>query len=495
MKNNTPLFLAIFLISICAFSANGETACQSANFPSLTFSESQIFPKDGTLRRPEDGKAFADGRVVVGDEEFGLRLIEKDGKSRAFGKFKEAGWVHDPPKVTAGPNGIFMERDGSHLLLADVFTGKIYRVNVETEETKMIYQHPFGINTLVRDSRGTIWFTQSAKNSGKNSFTELFAVVNLPVDSGAVFYLKGAGDKFETKAEATAENIYFANGIALDAEEKYLYVAETMMNRILRFEIDTSKNTLANRETYQHLITPDNLDFDKEGNLFVASPITNKVFAIDKKCRSLHTVFLAPSQSNARISDEWVRRSHLGKPMLELFTPELWKPMPGGALTGMFWSKDYKTLYVTGLGKSILKVASEQKKKLKMTKKLAEFGNAYTDAWNSQKPENVASFFAKDGSLTVNSGSPLIGREAITEFARSFMTAFPDMKLTMDKLLIKPEETQYHWSFVGTNTGPAGNGNRVEFNGFERWTFNEEGLIKSSIGKFDEEDYNRQLSN
>lgn len=127
-----------------------------------------------------------------------------------------------------------------------------------------------------------------------------------------------------------------------------------------------------------------------------------------------------------------------------------------------------------------------------MSAEITEFGKDYTDAWNSQKPENVASFFAEDGSLTVNSGPPLIGREAITEFARSFMTAFPDMKLSMDNLLIKADETQYHWSFVGTNTGANGTGNKVEFNGFERWVFNDEGLIKSSIGKFDEEDYNHQ---
>lgn len=129
-----------------------------------------------------------------------------------------------------------------------------------------------------------------------------------------------------------------------------------------------------------------------------------------------------------------------------------------------------------------------------MTKTIIEFGNEYTDAWNSQKPENVASFFAIDGSLTVNNGTPLIGRTSITEFTNSFMTAFPDMKLSMDNLLIKSDETQYHWSFIGTNTGLNGTGNKVEFNGFERWTFNEDGLIKSSIGKFDEEDYNRQLN-
>lgn len=329
--------------------------CRSSNFPNLTFNPSQLFPDDRSLRRPEDGKALADGRIVVGDEEFGLRLIGRDGKGRALGRFKEAGWSHDPPQVVAGPNGMFLENDGRHLLLADVYSGKIYRVNTATEETRVIYAHPFGVNSLIRDSNGTIWFTQSAKNVQEKGPPDLFAAVDRPIASGAVFYLKGHGDKFEPAAVQAAEGIYFANGIALDELEGYLYVAETMMDRILRFKIDVAAKTLSGRETYQYLVTPDNLEFDKDGNLWVASPIGNKIYAIDRRCRSLHTTFSAPSDSNARARDEWIERSHLGKPLLELFAPALWAPLPGG-LTGMFWSRDHKTLYVTGLGNAILKV-------------------------------------------------------------------------------------------------------------------------------------------
>jgi sugar lactone lactonase YvrE len=332
-----------------------EKYCQSAEFPSFAFNESNIFPKDKHLHHPEDGKALADGRIVVGDEEFGMRIIEKDGKSRPFGKFKEAGWRHDPPKLPAGPNGMFLERDGRHLLLAEVYKGKIYRVNTKTEETKMIYDHPFGINSLIRDSKGTIWFTQSAKNAEEKGVEDLFGVLDQPVDSGAVFYLPGSGNEIKTPAVEAAKNIYFANGIVLDKAEKYLYVAETMMNRILRYEVDISQGTLTKRETYQSVITPDNIDFDKDGNLWIASPISNKVFAIDKKCRSLHTVFTAPSESNTKNQDEWTKRSHLGQPLLELFSPDSWNPLPGGALTGMFWSQDHKTFYITGLGNAVLK--------------------------------------------------------------------------------------------------------------------------------------------
>ena len=106
----------------------------------------------------------------------------------------------------------------------------------------------------------------------------------------------------------------------------------------------------------------------------------------------------------------------------------------------------------------------------------------------------MASFFAEDGTLIVNNVTSLRGKEAITEFASGFMTAFPDMTLTMDSLIIKPNETQYHWSFTGTNTGPNGTGNQVIFSGFERWTLAENGKINSFIGSFDEEDYSRQLA-
>lgn len=345
---------ATLLLSISTLgqtSTSVKANCRPADFPNFAFSESNIFPKDRILRHPEDGKALADGSIIVGDEEFGLRLIDKNGKSSPFGKFKETGWVNDPPKVVAGPNGMFMENDGLHLLLADVYSGKIYRVDTKTEETRMIYDHPFGINSLVRDSKGTIWFTQSAKNTDPG---QMWSAIDRPIDSGAVFYLRGSGDQVKIPAVEAASNIYFANGIAIDKAEKYLYIAETMMDRVLRFKLDLGNGSLTERENYQTVLTPDNLAFDQDGNLWIASPLSNKIFAVDNKCRSLHTIFEAVSASNARIQNDWTVQSRLGKPLLGLLGPELSQPLPG-ILTGMFWSRDRKTFYITGLGNAILR--------------------------------------------------------------------------------------------------------------------------------------------
>lgn len=125
--------------------------------------------------------------------------------------------------------------------------------------------------------------------------------------------------------------------------------------------------------------------------------------------------------------------------------------------------------------------------------KMVEFGQKYTAAWNSKNPEEMASFYAEDGILTVNSGNPAVGRRELAETAQSYMEAFPDIHLTMDSLIVEHGTYRYYWTFVGTNTGPGGTGNKVDFSGFEEWTMNAQGLVQKSIGTYDAEDYQKQL--
>jgi SnoaL-like domain len=124
---------------------------------------------------------------------------------------------------------------------------------------------------------------------------------------------------------------------------------------------------------------------------------------------------------------------------------------------------------------------------------LLGFARRYTAAWCSGNPAHVAEHYAPEGSLTINGGPPAVGRAAITEAARSFMVAFPGMQVLMDDLLLKPDGIEFHWTLVGTNTGPGGTGNRVRISGFEAWTIGADGLIAESQGRYDEADYARPL--
>jgi uncharacterized protein (TIGR02246 family) len=127
------------------------------------------------------------------------------------------------------------------------------------------------------------------------------------------------------------------------------------------------------------------------------------------------------------------------------------------------------------------------------TAQLRELAERYTAAWCSQNAESVAAFFSPQGSLTINDGPPANGRSAIAGAAQSFMTAFPDLEVRMDDVLIRTAEAEYRWTLVGTNTGPGGTGKPVRISGFEVWQFSEDGLIAKSLGHFDYAEYNRQL--
>jgi SnoaL-like domain len=124
---------------------------------------------------------------------------------------------------------------------------------------------------------------------------------------------------------------------------------------------------------------------------------------------------------------------------------------------------------------------------------LAEFAQRYAKAWCSQDPESVAAFFAERGSLSINNGPPAVGPAAIAREARAFMTTFPDMVVTFDKLEPREDATAFHRTLTGTNTGPGGTGNKVRISGYELWKIDKNGLIGESKGNFDAADYENQL--
>ncbi len=124
---------------------------------------------------------------------------------------------------------------------------------------------------------------------------------------------------------------------------------------------------------------------------------------------------------------------------------------------------------------------------------LTELGKRYTQAWCSQDPESVAAFYSEGSSLSVNDGAPAVGRSAIADVALGFMTAFPDMEVTMDEVVPRSQGTVFRWTLTGTNTGPGGTGQRVRISGYEVWQLDADGLIAESKGHFDVSQYERQL--
>lgn len=125
---------------------------------------------------------------------------------------------------------------------------------------------------------------------------------------------------------------------------------------------------------------------------------------------------------------------------------------------------------------------------------LKDFATRYTAAWCSQNANSVAAFFEERGALQINNGTPSLGRAAIIEAAQGFMTAFPDLVVSMDTITpLDDGHATYRWTLTGTNHGPGGTGKAVRISGCEEWTIGAQGLIADSKGHFDEADYRRQI--
>jgi sugar lactone lactonase YvrE len=352
MKN---LMATILVCTAVILASSAPAEPEAVALQRWSFNPGMIFPADSSLTRPEDGVALADGRLIVGDQVDGLRLVRADGSSRPFGKFADADYLHSPPEVVGGPNGVTLEPAGTHILVSDVFRGGIYRVDVATEATERVYQHRYGVNTARSDRSGGIWFTQSTQNNPERGEEELFRAVAVAIPDGALFYLPPPKVGETGVAVQLVGGFNFANGLALDETSGTLYLAETMASRVLRFRLDVAAGQVSEQTVAFEVDHPDNLEFDRQSRLWIASPIRNEVVVFDPATKTLDSVFRISTPESEQLIESIEARIGEGAPWLDLMAPSLWEPGPG-LITGMVLSPDDGPVYLTGLGKALIEL-------------------------------------------------------------------------------------------------------------------------------------------
>jgi len=237
------------------------------------------------VKRPEDVAIATDGTVWLSDELSACARVDASGTLTRVGK------------AGGAPNGINLDRRGRVVIAnfggpTDGY-GPLQRLDPKTGAVDTLVgeidgRRLFGANYPLVDSKDRIWCSHSTWGPIDAAFRDL--------NDGLVFRYDPDGS-----VHVLADGIAFANGIALDYEERNLYVCETTGCDVLRFSVAADgslgkpvrhgpKLGLSQREV-QHLrpLQPevrsqlgmtDGCGFDQDGNLWVTLVMANKIVAI-----------------------------------------------------------------------------------------------------------------------------------------------------------------------------------------------------------------------
>lgn len=189
-----------------------------------------------------------------------------------------------------GHNGLALTPRGTFLLACTDEQGAILELDTNGKELRRWNKDDQG-----RPFEGGINDIAVAANGG--AYATVFGPYNgVPTEvAGRVLYLApGSGEWMQV-----ADDLNYANGVAVAPDQKTLYVDETVGNCILKFSIGPD-GTLGHRSNFALLnllvpnrvenwwLGPDSLKIDHSGNLYVAQWFGGKILKISAAGRLLH---------------------------------------------------------------------------------------------------------------------------------------------------------------------------------------------------------------
>jgi gluconolactonase len=231
------------------------------------------------LQRPESVVADRSGTLWASDGRGGVMRIDPGGGQELLGG------------LGGEPNGLAIDPASGDLVTANIALGMVQRLTrggeVSTVLDSVDGQRLTSANFVFYDRSGRLWITCLTRED------QWWPAVAAPRPDGFVVVVDERGPRI------VADGIYATNEARLDADERFLYVAETMKARILRFPV-LPDGSLGEREVFG----PDGLGLgayvdgftiDAEGNLWVTTVVRNGVGVIDTS-GDWHVVFEDPRE-------------------------------------------------------------------------------------------------------------------------------------------------------------------------------------------------------
>lgn len=280
------------------------------------------------LARPESIIAEQDGTLWISDgSQGGVTRMEPDGTQAIMGN------------MGGESNGLAMDGEGN-LYIANIDNGVFYKMSPDGSHEVLLSEidgEPVGAaNYAFMDSQDRLWLAVSTR------VLPWFPAVSSPRPDGYIILIDENGPRI------VADGILFTNEVRLDANEEYLYAAETMGCRIIRFPVHED-GSLGEREvvgpdSLGHGAYVDGFTFDVEGNIWVTTVLRNGLMIITPD-GEVQTVFEDP---NPAAIDNAVAKVAAGA-----LTPEDMYACMGATLqlttSVTFAGPDLRTVYIGSL--------------------------------------------------------------------------------------------------------------------------------------------------
>jgi gluconolactonase len=227
----------------------------------------QVKTMGAGLLRPEGVMVADDGDIYTSDARGRCSRTGKNGRTSFFGA------------LGGTPNGICIDERGN-CIIANIGNGEVQKLSDDGSHVVLMTEaqgkRMYTPNFPFIDFHGRLWVSNSTDDS------DLDSSLRTPVPDGCLVLITNGREP-----QIVADGICFANGVAVDEAEKFVYVAETMKRRVLRFPIKEN-SSLGTREVYgpESLGTkgfPDGIAFDEAGNLWVTFPVANAIGYIDPR--------------------------------------------------------------------------------------------------------------------------------------------------------------------------------------------------------------------
>lgn len=230
------------------------------------------------LQRPECILAESNGILWSADARGGVMRIEPDGRQQLIAQSPDPHFDLNAPasSLLAGtlPNGLAFADNGD-FLISNFGTDRLERMT-RSGETQVILDtiagKPLGkVNFVLRDRKDRIWVTIS---TFVNPWSD---AIQRDLADGSILLIDNRG------ARVVADGFQFTNEIRLDANEEWMYVAETTAKRVTRLRVNDD-GSLTDREVYgpsslgSGMI--DGIAFDAWGNLWATMIFADRLVAI-----------------------------------------------------------------------------------------------------------------------------------------------------------------------------------------------------------------------